>query len=209
MASDIVPVYNDDLHLYPSGFLGRSLPGPDPRPSVQEPDPSATFNSFRVEDKPKQIRRYNTRIEQLFEKYQAGTRSLSSFAFRQEFFEAAFESFHGALIGDWILRQPSSPEFTQLHAGFLEDTVCFITKGRRKTSVTLYRDLFARQRQTQLEHDRIGLTATTLSELSYLRTFDSSGDQARWPEVFARWVGRDGGLDDFVMTLGLLFGKPW
>ncbi len=200
---------SDDLHLYPSGFYGKALPGPDPRPQVSEPDPSATFNSFRVMDKPKEIRRYNTRIEKLFDKYQAGTRSLGSFAFRQEFFEAGFESFHGGLIGDWVLSQAQSPELTQLHASFLEDTLRFITGGRRKMSITLYRDLFARQGHVVMDHERIGLTEATLSDLSHLRTLGSGGEQARWPEVFARWVRHDGGLDDYVMTLALLFGKPW
>lgn len=197
----------DKSHLYPSGFLGQVLKGPDSRPETSFQDPSSTFNSYRIEDVPRQIRRYHMHLDGLYEKLLTGTRSLSSFAFRQEFFEIGFQCFTGARIGDWVLEQVKSPNLTNLHINFIEDTLRMIVNGKRRTPVSLYRDLFAKQDSVNQVGDVIAISKESLDFLSQLSGTDD-GKNTLWPSVFQCWISKDGGLEDYVMTLALLFGKP-
>lgn len=130
----------------------------------------------------------------------------TDFDFRERAIRIALGAFGVHNFNLWAKVQQESPTFTQTHADFINDTIRFITTGKREMNVDMWERLIGPGSNDPANRAVIDETLLAWLPTGYsyrLRT----ETPANLPNVIAMWLARTGGFTDMVTTLYTLFGE--
>lgn len=193
-----------DVVLYPRGFYGydAGLPKIDTTPSAYD---TALALMYR-----KNIRHgtkdlvTNDEVNKLYQLAISHGPGVNTIAYRERLLLVALKAFGTTSFYDWCKLQDENENLNGTHVRFLNDTLQFIAKGTRSTSISNWERIvstkakrLATSGQQFLYKDFFKLNQVALFRrpLSITNTIQS-------------WVSQPGGYEDLVRTLYILFCKP-
>ena len=186
------------LRLYPRGFLGATI---NPQ-TERTPEPFSGVKSqtqYQVNDKkhggggPPS----NPHVEALYAEYVKKNPAWNSFEFRERILRTALEAFGLVSFESWYQSQHQSPACGDMHNEFLTDTLKFITTGQRRMHLMSWSSL--------LHMTDDGSAIGPVSEEA--EQFFKNRNHFMLNDVIQVWCSRDGGLEDLLGTLHILFGN--
>lgn len=135
-------------------------------------------------------------IEVLFQAMMDQTTNTKSWPFQRNVLTNALRLF-GALR-TWLTEQKANPNLVGYNRQFIDDTINFITTGKRELSVQTWFDL--------VSEGGVGHHAHAIPQrlLDNKRVLESSQTSL---ELLQAWAQQPNGLEDLLNTLHLLFGK--
>lgn len=177
------------LQLYPRGYLGEAFVSGQAALDPSRPKkPSAHPN-----------------VEALYDQYIKRIGATTSFEFRRQVLAVALKAFGTSNFEIWVSSQRQSPLIGDTHNNFIDDTIRFISEGRRDLCVENWDALI-----TSADHGE-RLTGHTEIAKEFFG-FPSSGHH-RYPrnreliDVIQLWCSRPGGIEDMLCTMHVLFGN--
>lgn len=193
----------DDLKLYVRGFFGSKAMS------------SETYQTWKsrpilsVFDLTPEALQHVVANESVVEVYNQMIRRQvlhTDFEFRERVIKIALKAFGVNSFQLWAELNLQSPTFTQTHADFLNDTVRFITTGKRDMKVDMWERLIgpgSNDPNAKPELDK-NLFASLPQGYSWRSRMESP---TNLHNVLAMWLSRQGGFTDLVTTLYTLFGE--
>jgi hypothetical protein len=192
--------------IYPRGFLGATL-----RPHVSKSSSLLENNNgfhqviSRSITKSNGVMDFNTRISGLNAEYIRGEARCLSFGFRREILQCAIAAFGTQDFENWYLQQHICPVAGEFHQKFLQDTLHFISEGKRDMCLENWQALLALSEQGGISKD-IG---------DYAKAFFGirNGVNNRYRQntqlldVLQQWCARPNGIEDLLGSLNILFGS--
>lgn len=201
--------------LYPRGFLGFDigLAARDPNTSLDQILSAIKFNR----PVPKQgVIASNHDVDDLWRDYTTNTKYVTQAQFRDKILIAALRAFGTDDFREWCAIQERSPFFTDMHRRFLNDTFSFIVHGVRSMNVMSWQNLVEYQeathkdREVRLDYKDMfcepDLSGRAASPVSY----DGVASLKPLPalsNVIHFWVAKEGGFEDLIASLYILFGS--
>ena len=198
------------FRMYPRGFYGKNV-------SFQV---SRTTNPFkdaieRVQfdasgsKKTMQSIPPNPFVEGVYSDYIKKAVDTNTFEFRERVLSCAIDAFGTKCFLTWYLTQFSSPMASQLHNDFLEDTLRYISTGRRNMALETWQTLL---RGTD-EGNNIGKISQYAKEFFHLG--DGNVNLANIPhnpdfdilKIIQYWCEKNNGMEDMLCTMHILFGN--
>lgn len=194
------------FRVYPRGFLGVDVArhfDRTPKPYAQQlgyQQYTATGGQQDGNDIP-----INPHVESLYSDYIRNVVATSSFEFRRRALQIAFQAFGTPRFDIWMMAQYKNPAAGQLHGEFLEDTIHFLTTGRRNMALEAWSSLII----ITDEGNRVGRMPESMIKFFDLDSPANvrSTDNAHLVNIIQMWCSREGGLEDLIGTLHILFGK--
>ena len=144
----------------------------------------------------------NKNIETLWSQLTGGSISIQNFDVREKILNNALSAFGTESFLEWILLQESNPNLTDMHRRFINDTLNFITTGKRAMNVQTWGNLI-RVRDVTSRDSTPEIVKDKFFNLSQPIQFRNKGT---FVEVLPRWVVREGGFADLACTLHVFFG---
>jgi hypothetical protein len=189
---------SQQFRLYPRGFLGANINSQTER----TPKPFTgvlKMTQYTVNDKKssKGGPPANPHVEALYAQYIKKNPSWGSFDFRKETLLTALGAFGTRSFRSWYLSQHQSPACGDLHNRFLTDTLRYINEGRREMGLMTWGSLIT---MTD-EGNSVGPVSEYAKNL-FKHDFGNS-----LTSVIQKWISHDGGLEDMLGTLHILFGN--
>lgn len=191
--------------MYPRGFLGAILEDAViANPSPFKEKMMRLTPTFNLGVTPSSITP-NHEVEYLYEKLLRDFQPLKTMLFRKEVLLTTFRAFGTINFHSWCLLQLKSPNFSNLHIEFLNDTVRFIQTGERKMNVETWTSLL-----NQLEvKDSIGKHRELSSELKsfFQPEYSNTMENMLLQDIITLWTSRHNGFEDLIMSMHVFFGK--
>ena len=134
-------------------------------------------------------------VQTLYELHEAIATNTTSWNFRRMVLECAIR-----LFGDfatWLEDQRRNPYITGYAEQFLNDTIDYIHGGTRLMSVVTWADLVS-------SAGSVGKVAS-IASLNPTQVLLGRGETTA--HVVQQWCARQGGVEDLLQTLQLLFGR--
>lgn len=189
--------------VYPRGFLGAHL-----HERVQKEDRYLENNRGFIPVKVNTLKKstgvndYNHAIEELWSAHVRESTDSTSFEFRERVFKVALVAFGARTFHEWFFAQLHSPFVGSLQRDFLDDTLAFLTKGRRK--------MFLENWAALLHIDNADEGSMKTSQIT--REFFHLDGSVNFPattieELVQQWCSKPNGFEDLLGTLHILFGN--
>lgn len=198
------------LRLYPRGFLGSGV-----KPQLaRTPNPMGDGMVKRFQyhmDSMKGVNspaiEANPHVASLYADYIKHVGNTSSFEFHNEVLRTAVVAFGTLDFALWFQSQYRSPACGDLHRRFLDDTLKFLSTGRREMSLETWGALLV----ITDEGDNIGKLSTVAKEYfgagQSIGNTIQSGQNYLLTDVLQQWCSKPNGFEDLVGTLHILFGN--
>lgn len=194
------------FRVYPRGFLGVDVAqhfDRTPKPYAQQlgyQQYTATGGQQDGNDIP-----INPHVESLYSDYIRNVVNTSNFEFRRRALLVAFQAFGTPRFDIWMLAQYKNPAAGQLHGKFLEDTIHFLQTGRRDMALETWASLIT----ITDEGNRVGKAPESIIKYFDLDSPSNlrSTDNSMLVNTIQSWCSKEGGLEDLIGTLHILFGK--
>lgn len=139
-------------------------------------------------------------VDQLVDLLFTGRVNTQGFSYYREVFPIAME-----LFGDFtrfVRTQENNPFLYGYNYEFLLDTLKFIHTGCRKVSIHNWKPLLAEWAEPHSSHKQ-------RASSERLNTSFKPGAGRHGAEIVAMWCSHPNGLEDMVMTMGLMFGSSY
>ncbi len=195
------------LKIYPRGFLGKPL---DAQLKVQPRPFEARLNALavRVNVFVPQVSTVdaNPLVEALYGQWINRAPETTSFEFREKVMIAALDAFGTPNFLYWYGAQVHSPAFGDTHRRFLEDTIQFLSTGRRNLTLETWSALLTVRDSGEVVDEY----SEVAKEFFGMPTPDAQYREFRnrgVGEIVQRWLIQPTGFDDLVGSLHLLFGN--
>lgn len=207
--------------IYPRGFLGTPLGLPTEKTYNPVVDKIATrmhykidlFDSPETNGSPLKLKEHgnnkvqvNNLIEYLYNEHVKRDRSNSiSFDFRENVLAVILTAFGTENFLYWFQTQLACPATGNIHRHFLDDTLRFITTGRREMSIENWHALVVVPSDVQTNVTKMSPIAATF--------FYPDGNTAKKPqntrliEVVQQWCTQPRGFEDLIGTAHVMFGN--
>lgn len=192
--------------IYPRGFLGAILsPHIHKSNNLQQNNNGFYTVVSRSITKSDSVMDFNSHIASLNSEYIRGEPRCLSFGFRREILQCAITAFGTQDFENWYLQQHICPVAGDLHQKFLQDTLHFISEGRRDMCLENWAALLELSEQGGISKD-IG---------DYAKAFFGirNGVNNRYRQnnklldVLQQWCARPNGIEDMLGSLSILFGR--
>jgi len=192
--------------LYPRGFLGVMLEGRiEKKTEMHETGLGWRFANAVILRNQNEIDHSHPEVERLYAQHINRAPNSTSFEFKRSVLKTALSAFGTPMFDFWYRMQFKSPAAGQLHREFLEDTLRFISEGRRNVSLETWASLLTGEEQrqggeqiSQYAEEFFGITSSGIHRHPMNRQFT---------EVIQSWCAKPNGLEDLLCTMHLLFGK--
>jgi hypothetical protein len=187
-----------ELQIYPSGFLG-----PKHLRQSTPADPADVARQLMDRNRAVEIQRhtYSLEAEDYMQQLLNGNQAKDQFTQREEVLSFAKSALDArasdVTVATWVTTQFASPEFSDYHRRWLEETFEFIYWNKRRdfminTWVSLLTVkssvIYKGAGPSQKLRDMFGSTSITMNELILM------------------WISKDGGYNDLVQSLYVLYG---
>lgn len=198
---------SDKLQIYPRGFLGT--------PIADLIAPKATPFSDRYKEKQFNWTLTDTRdkkriadkqVDQLFAKLIRAERSVDLHAFRQEVFKCAFRLMGSRDFYFWFQAQSASPLFGPYHRDFLEDTINYLSTGKRLMPVHTWDMLISHSVDDAVEF-KMSQQVKDFFGLPYPGSGIVVPKNRSTAVVLQSWWSHPDGMSDLLYSLHILFGQ--
>lgn len=196
------------FRLYPRGYFGKVL-GPQfvkKRTAVQARQGvlQSKVNVFQPQTTTLDG---NPDVEELYTRWMTSIGEMAAdFAFREQFMIVAMDAFGTQSFRMWYEAQLQSPAYGDLHHRFLEDTILFITEGRRQMSLQNWTVLIS-QTDSGEKHQVLGERALGFFGVPVPGQRHRLPQNAQLLPVLQQWISHPSGFEDLLLTLHLLFGE--
>lgn len=190
------------IAVYPRGFVGFDIGVVKAAPNIKDLVATVRAVEFNRQPPAQQLYPSNPVIDALWREYAGGSARMTSFAIRERVLKAALSAFGTTNFYDWCLLQAQNPFMTGAHKKFLNETFNFIETGNRSVQVGTWMNII-----------RINSAASAQGETPYqINKFfgigGPSGSErtATLDTVIQCWTSQEGGFEDLLGTLAVLFG---
>lgn len=195
----------DVFQIYHRGFLGKVIANDSP-----ESDTSAILKKLKnIQFNPnvfvKEIKNpiFNQDVEALYSHLSKSSVGTYNFDFHQKILSAFLDAFEAEDFFEWLDVQENSPQTTYLHSKFLIDTLKFLGGEKREMSFSTWESLLNATQQNG-EWAPVIEKAMDVKKSLYLPEGASFN---RFRDVAVVWCSRQGGINDMLNTLHILFGR--
>lgn len=196
----------DMLKLYPSGFLGSA--------SVLQTHPMDLVTTAKLllnKSVVHSVSKYtaNEEVVSVWGDLASGLPEFKTFEFKERILKCALRAFGTNTLLEWVATQSTSPELTELHHRWMEETLLYVFTGkRREMSNNNWRVLLS-----------VAGTNTEAKGLSKLTTaiFYGNMPSCQFSAEYRAnisiksfvhlWVQQPGGVVDLMASLNVLFGN--
>lgn len=193
------------LKCYPSGFLGSSV--------VTQTQPVTVFSRARslisgdVLPHVINAQTSNRVIVDLWAEHLANTVPKRSWEHYELLLTTALRAFGTDSFKDWVITQSQSPEYSENHSAWIDETLSYIYLGKsRQFNYSTWVAL--------LGPGGLSRPALPLSEPVITCLFGANSGKNTQPitkglllDVLRDWVSVPGGAEDLISSLNVLFGK--
>jgi hypothetical protein len=200
-----------NILVYNRGFLGfdNGVSTPEAGASLEQIITAIKLNRDIPKKNPGVS---NNEINTLWKQFRGGDQYVTSFEFRENILLAALDAFGTKDFREWLNIQGRSPYLTEMHRRFLNDTLRFILNGTRAAVMQNWRRLIQPTDITPNDRDvpvEFGDFFAASYEVSALESSAGLGEKptAELTSVLHQWVSREGGHEDLIETLHILFGS--
>ncbi|WP_144106603.1 hypothetical protein [Paraburkholderia sp. BCC1886] len=199
-----MPNIDTGFRLYPRGFLGKAM-GPrlaaKPKPYDVRLRTAPTVTIVQPQ--------LNTAdaspvVETIYAQYIKRPIETNTFDFREKILLAALDAFGHPNFLSWYEAQLQSPSVGDTHLRFLDDTLRFISTGRRNMSLETWAS-FLQMSEGGVRPAVVAPYAASYFEARLGRSNDRS--PVSLIETIIAWTSQPGGFEDLLGTLHLLFGQ--
>lgn len=190
--------------VYPRGFLGAHL-----QERVQKEDKMQENNRGFVQVKVSAVRKtdgingFSHAIQELYSAYIREAADAGSFDFRERVFRQAKQAFGTPWFDQWFQAQLTSPFVGALQRDFLDDTLDYLERGKRKMALENWAPLL------EIANADEGLMqpSETAAKFFRLGKYRNGLNRALSVEdVIQSWCSIPNGFEDLLGTLHILFG---
>lgn len=192
----------EGFRIYPRGFLGASL-GVTPmevlRP-YQEQVQSHQFHPKMFKPSKADVE-INRNIEEVWSAMIRHQGKMLEFDFREKLLTVALGAFGTQDFKLWVNTNIRGPSTGELHAEFIEDTLLFIASGKRRLAVMTWLPLL-----TLSDLKTNANVPTALINSFFIQPNDRGECNVNLVDVLQRWCHHEGGFEDLIQTLHVLFG---
>lgn len=138
-------------------------------------------------------------VEQLYHRYINDNQAGQDFEFREKVLKTALGVFGAFNFQQWFFVQYNAAGATDLHVRFLDDTLKFLSTGRREISL---------ENWAALIRPSVGAGPGKPSELSlrYFCVGERYDRDSSWPCTVQDWCAKPGGFEDLLNVLHICFG---
>lgn len=192
------------LRLYPRGFLGAVLQGDELQMRPGYLENNRGFHSIQVRDLKSRdaYDQPNPQVQLLYTQYIQQSVDSENFDFRRQVLQTALSAFGTPYFNEWFEAQFKNPTAGDLHGRFLVDTLRYIQDGRREMSVQTWSSIVTLE---SAKGGRIGEMP------QYAREFFRIGQPYKRPckmsDIVQDWCAHPAGFDDLLGSLYVLFGS--
>jgi hypothetical protein len=190
--------------VYPRGFLGFDIginKGDTKASEFMQTIKGLEFN--RTIQPSTSAHPSNPNIDELWQQYIGGSSFISSFAFREKILLNALKCFGTDNFYDWCLLQVKNPFATPMHTKFINDTLRFIGEGTRSVSVTSWSNLLNINNKPSVGVDN-DIALKTFFRTNLPNEMQKQRDMT---SIVICWTSQEGGFEDLLATMYILFGK--
>lgn len=190
--------------IYPRGFVGFGT-----GVAKDQPNPAAFLQAVRASEfnrpAPREASAYDSNpvIDALWREYVGGNGRTSSFEFRERILVAALSAFGTTSFYDWCVLQATNPFFSAMHKRFLNDTFQFIDTGKRSMGITTWLNI------VRIDSSNVPTGDEGYNIKQFFRQDEKNTMLQRsssMDEMIASWTSQEGGFEDLLGTLMILFG---
>lgn len=139
----------------------------------------------------------DSEVVKLWDAYTDPQNHSELWTFRRWAIRVAHQMFHENGL-NWFITQDTNPMVHEYNYQFLIDTLRFIGTGRRQISIHAWPDLVS-------NHPVKGLNDVSTRH-AIADTLKDLGNTTDVDALIQMWCSREGGFDDMVCTLNILFG---
>lgn len=191
------------LRVYPRGFVGGNI-GVPLKPTTRPYEEILQKHQYHpgMFSLPKLPVLANHNIEKISSKFIKQSMAILDGDFREQVLKVALIAFGTQNFRQWVNAQHDTGTTGELHIEFLQDTLNFIQYGKRNLSLSNWLPM--------LTLSDLGSNATPLSEEVKKFFIDPETQRERnatLVDVIQRWCSQDGGFEDLIQTLHVLFGE--
>lgn len=191
------------LRVYPRGFLGGNI-GVPMKPTKRPFEELVLRHQYHpgMFSLPKLPVLANHNIENITSKFLKQSMAILDVEFRELVLKVALGAFGTQDFRQWIYAQHDAGTTGELHIDFLQDTLNFIQYGKRDLSLSNWLPM--------LTLADVGSNVTPVEERVKLFFSDPETERERnasLVDVIQRWCSQDGGFEDMIQTLHVLFGE--
>jgi hypothetical protein len=190
-----------DLKIYPSGFLGSKFVS-----QTQPMDLVSTARQLFNKALLSRTSHYTASVPvlELWSSATSGADEYNTFAFKEKILQCALSSFGEYKLIDWIEAQFSSPEFSDTHSKWIDETIMFVYGGySRELDYNTWLTILSIGGNTPI--------TKTISPVvkKYLYNADTLSNRKNdtIKRFILNWVRQSNGVDDLLASLNVLFGK--
>lgn len=190
------------LRVYPRGFLGAAV-GIVATPAIRPHEARIKHhvyhpNMFQVKRPTVEV---NQNVENAWSHFLRNSCSTMNFDFREKILLVALEAFGTTDFKSWVDTQFKGPSTGELHAKFIEDTLGFIVTGQRDMSLQNWEAVL-----TMADVETNITKHTELIKEFFIDPNTKAPVNFKLTDVLIRWCSQEGGIEDLVQTLHVLFG---
>jgi len=142
---------------------------------------------------------YHPGITTVYEKFDADEKIIRSFEFRETVLQEVLNCFNVNNFRYWLDLQRNSKYYSNLHIEFLNDTIKFMSEGRRSVNIETWVRLVG---GPSLEHENVPKAHPT-----YRSEFNSLFDNEGLVDAISHWTAHEGGFKDLLTFCFIVFGK--
>lgn len=196
----------ETLKIYPSGFLGSSR--------VEQTKPidiitaAKALFSKSVNNKPSQYLA-NQKVCELWMAVCGDSPEYKTFEFKEQILKAAKAAFGTTSLTDWIGVQVKSPDFTDYHFRWIDETILYVfTRKARQMSGNNWTTLLKVGGEDKNTYPFSPVVRRyLLGEImpGMVRAEPFRGNYTI-DDFICDWVRQDGGIADLMTSLNVLFG---
>lgn len=198
------------LMISPRGFVGAGILTRDRQDSSTGlTNVASVFERLTGAD---EQHPYNGVVQELYKEYDANPNVVMSMEFRDRLLKAAIAAFGTHSFWIWYENQFRSPLVESTHLNFIDDTFNFIMCGERQFHHAVWlrlleNDQVARERVITVSHAGVKATDRAVEYFGLTRNQPGPTINNSVIQAIQMWSSRDGGFDDMVRTLHVLFGQ--
>lgn len=196
-----------ELKQYPSGFLGSNAVPQTSADKLKDITSAFTQMLNRAPSANKNVHTSNVEVNSIWEATIAGKEEVNSFKFKERIISCALNAFGTDTFATWLSAQSGNPEFTKYHHQFIDETILFVTEGKKRSTMISNWGLLLNSNKV----DHSTLKYTDIQQKWMLspnpdNEFGNNNISKSIKEFIHDWVKQDKGIDDLAASLFVMFG---
>lgn len=192
---------NKGLKIYPSGFFGSSL-NPQTLPLDLISKAKQLFNNALIT----KVSPYTASLDviELWATVINDDDEYKTFEFKEKIIQCALTVFGTEKLLDWIDAQINSPEYSNNHSQWIDETISFVFGSkRRELSHNNWITLLTAGNNINVKKE----LSNTVKSYLFNRGMLENRSNITIRQFILNWVRKPDGINDLISSLNVLYGK--